>query len=81
MAYLVAQGIDARRLVARGYGERMLRNSCRNFVDCSEEEHQYNRRTEIKVLRFEAEEVRVRYLDNGPEKVDRANPKRQFVWE
>lgn len=81
VAYLVAQGIDARRLVARGYGERMLRNSCRNFVDCSEEEHQYNRRTEIKVLRFEAEEVRVRYLDNGPEKVDRANPKRQFVWE
>ncbi len=57
--YLVTKGIDAERLVARGYGEYVLRNQCSNGVNCSEEEHQVNRRTEFKVLSFD----RVLYSD------------------
>ena len=51
--YLVTKGIDRERLVARGYGEYVLKNDCANDVDCSEEEHQFNRRTEFKVLSFD----------------------------
>jgi outer membrane protein OmpA-like peptidoglycan-associated protein len=51
--YLVTKGIDADRLVARGYGEYLLKNDCANGVDCSEEAHQVNRRTEFKVLAFD----------------------------
>ncbi|MGC1631908.1 MAG: OmpA family protein [Gelidibacter sp.] len=47
--YLVANGIDARRLSAVGLGETELVNSCSNGIDCSEEEHQKNRRSEFIV--------------------------------
>lgn len=49
--YLVDKGIDASRLQGRGYGETKLINRCSNEVECSEEEHQENRRTEIKILK------------------------------
>ena len=52
VAYLIAKGIDAKRLEAKGYGETKLLNKCSNGVACTEEEHQANRRTEIKVLKF-----------------------------
>ncbi len=49
--YLVEEkGISPARIVSKGYGETRLLNHCRNEVPCSEEEHQQNRRTEIKVL-------------------------------
>lgn len=48
--YLVSKGIDPGRLVPRGYGESQLRNHCADGVACSEAEHQFNRRTEIKIL-------------------------------
>ena len=51
VAYIVERGIDARRLVARGYGETQLTNECGNGVICDEERHQANRRTEIRVTR------------------------------
>lgn len=47
--YLVVQGIEPTRLTARGYGETQLTNRCSNNVDCSEAEHQQNRRTTFKV--------------------------------
>lgn len=50
--YLVLKGIDAKRLKAKGYGETMLVNRCKNGVICSEEEHQQNRRTEFKVTKI-----------------------------
>lgn len=50
VAYLISKGIDKERLTAKGYGETMLLNRCGNRVDCSEAEHQANRRTEFKVL-------------------------------
>lgn len=47
--YLIKNGIDANRITAKGYGERQLMNKCADGVKCSEEEHQANRRTEVKV--------------------------------
>jgi len=52
VAYLVAQGIDRERMVPVGYGENKPRNRCVDDVPCSEREHQYNRRTEFRVLNF-----------------------------
>ena len=53
VAYLKSKGIAARRMVAAGYGESLLVNECKDGVNCSDEEHQQNRRTEIKILRLE----------------------------
>lgn len=51
MDYLVKHGVAVQRIVARGYGESRLVNDCRSRVDCTEEEHQANRRTEVRVLK------------------------------
>ena len=48
--YLVSRGISAQRLIAKGYGENSLLNYCGGFVECSEADHQINRRTEFKVI-------------------------------
>ena len=50
--YLVQAGIDPKRLTWKGYGETMLRNECFDDVQCSEDEHQLNRRTEFKVVKI-----------------------------
>ena len=54
--YIIRQGIIPYRMVAAGYGETRLLNDCAcepdNNSPCSEEEHQMNRRTEFKILRF-----------------------------
>ena len=53
--YIVSKGIEASRLVAKGYGESQLINGCTNdrIDQCTEEEHQQNRRTEFKVIEIE----------------------------
>ena len=48
--YIVAGGIPAQRLVATGHGEQQLRNRCRNGVYCTRDQHQENRRVELKIL-------------------------------
>jgi len=58
MAYLVSKGIAASRLVAKGYGESQLINKCADGVDCTEEEHQANRRTVIEILNKEYKKVK-----------------------
>ncbi len=50
--YLVKNGIDASRISAKGYGETKLVNKCKNGVKCSERRHQLNRRTELKITGF-----------------------------
>ncbi|MEP2937057.1 MAG: OmpA family protein [Gilvibacter sp.] len=43
--WLVNKGIDESRLSSEGYGETRLTNECSNGVDCTEEQHQLNRRS------------------------------------
>lgn len=50
--YLLKQGIEAVRIQAVGYGESRLMNHCSNGIQCSEEEHAQNRRTEIRIIRL-----------------------------
>lgn len=45
MDWIIERGIDPSRLSAKGYGESQLVNQCSNDVECSEEEHQLNRRS------------------------------------
>jgi len=47
--------VNPRSIVAAGYGESLILNDCRNGVKCSEEEHQENRRTAIRVLNINDE--------------------------
>ncbi|TVR76381.1 MAG: hypothetical protein EA412_13740 [Chitinophagaceae bacterium] len=48
--YLVENGIQQERLLAKGYGESNLVNHCKPGVECTEEEHQENRRTTFRVI-------------------------------
>ena len=48
--YLAGRGIDPARISSRGFGESMPINDCPDETLCSEEEHQVNRRTEIKLF-------------------------------
>ncbi len=49
VAYLISKGIDATRLMAHGYGKSQPAVNCA-CSKCTEEEHQYNRRTTFKIL-------------------------------
>jgi len=51
--YLIDHGIDGDKLSSRGYGETQLVNDCRNGMTCSEEDHQKNRRTQLKITGIE----------------------------
>ncbi|MDW8272864.1 MAG: carboxypeptidase regulatory-like domain-containing protein [Chitinophagales bacterium] len=54
--YIISRGVNKNRLIAAGYGESRLVNkcACEGDVksDCTEEQHQENRRTEFKILKF-----------------------------
>ena len=54
--YLISKGISSDRLTAMGYGESELVNNCAceptNKSDCSEEEHQLNRRSEFIIIKM-----------------------------
>lgn len=51
VTYLIRQGIDKHRLVAKGYGATQLVNGCKVGVKCTDAQHEQNRRTEFKVLK------------------------------
>ena len=44
------EGISADRLISKGYGEVQPINNCGNGYNCTENEHQRNRRTELKIV-------------------------------
>lgn len=48
--WLVKNGIAEKRISAKGYGETQLVNRCKDGVDCTEEEHQQNRRSEFIIV-------------------------------
>lgn len=50
--YIVGRGINSKRITAKGYGEKILVNKCKNNVECTDEEHQANRRTDFRILKF-----------------------------
>jgi outer membrane protein OmpA-like peptidoglycan-associated protein len=54
IGWLVSKGIDKSRLTGKGYGESQLINDCgcepTNKSNCTEEEHQMNRRSEFIIL-------------------------------
>ncbi len=52
--YIISKGIDASRITGKGYGEEKLINQCVDGVQCSEEAHQMNRRTEFTILNKQA---------------------------
>lgn len=56
IAWLVANGIDPKRLTGRGYGESQLINDCgcepTNTSSCTEEQHQANRRSEFIIVKM-----------------------------
>jgi outer membrane protein OmpA-like peptidoglycan-associated protein len=60
--YLMAYGIDSQRVKPVGYGESRLKNNCASGVDCSEKEHQQNRRTEVRILKINPQ-VRIETAD------------------
>ena len=47
MLYFVQGGVNKDRLESKGLGESQILNHCKNGVECSEQEHQINRRTEF----------------------------------
>jgi outer membrane protein OmpA-like peptidoglycan-associated protein len=50
ISWLIKNGVDKSRLTAKGYGEYQLINTCADGVDCSEEDHQLNRRSEFIIM-------------------------------
>ncbi len=53
--YLIAKGVSFYRINdSAGFGETQPVNDCYDNIDCSEEEHQLNRRTEITITRIDA---------------------------
>lgn len=50
--YLFKRGISRNRVEFAGYGESMPVNGCVDGVECTEEQHAQNRRTEIKILQM-----------------------------
>ncbi len=59
VSYLVSKGITQSRLIPIGYGEQFLVNDCTDGVECSDAEHQANRRTTVKFLKTDAK-IKVR---------------------
>ena len=47
--YLISKGIPKDRVKSKGYGKSMPTSDCK-CDECTEEEHEQNRRTEFKVL-------------------------------
>ena len=50
IGWLMKNGVDKSRLTAKGYGENQLINKCADGVECTEEEHQLNRRSEFIIM-------------------------------
>lgn len=70
--YIIKQGINPKRITAKGYGETVLVNNCADGVKCTDEEHQLNRRTEFVVTNIE--EIRKLYPDICSKDTDVVNP-------
>jgi len=85
VAYLVSKGLDPVRLVAMGYGESKLVNSCRDGIPCNASKHSQNRRIELtmtsaledanwgKFLQTLENELLASGKSSGPKRLPEAN--------
>lgn len=48
--WLIERGVASERIKPVGYGEELIINKCKQGTRCSEEEHRFNRRTEVKII-------------------------------
>lgn len=48
--YLIENGITGMRIKPVGYGESRILNHCKEGVECTDDEHRFNRRTEFKII-------------------------------
>ncbi|NQW77536.1 MAG: OmpA family protein, partial [Cytophagales bacterium] len=55
VSYIIRRGIAKDRIKPKGYGEGQLINECSDGVECPEEMHQQNRRTEFKIIKISTE--------------------------
>jgi outer membrane protein OmpA-like peptidoglycan-associated protein len=49
--FLISKGVVTSRISGIGFGEIKLINRCKDEIDCTEQEHAQNRRTEFKITR------------------------------
>lgn len=69
--FLVKKGVDRSRMVPIGYGESYPRNDCNDFTNCSEADHQFNRRTEVRITQMEAPII-IKFINNLPTYISEA---------
>lgn len=48
--WFLNRGVSSSRITGKGYGETQLINNCSNDVDCTDKEHELNRRTEFVIV-------------------------------
>jgi outer membrane protein OmpA-like peptidoglycan-associated protein len=63
-SYLILLGIYGKRIETKAAGESEPRNKCIDGVPCTEAEHQYNRRTEVRIIN-PAQGMEVKYKSQG----------------
>jgi outer membrane protein OmpA-like peptidoglycan-associated protein len=57
-SYLIhSKNVPRNQLKFKGYGETILVNQCKDGIICSEEDHSFNRRTELKILSIDSTRV------------------------
>jgi outer membrane protein OmpA-like peptidoglycan-associated protein len=64
VAYIVEHGVDKSRIVAKGYGETTPVNKCRDGITCTDDEHQRNRRTELRITGLNADGNTLKTLED-----------------
>lgn len=72
--WMVSKGIKENRIEAVGYGEEFILNDCFNGIDCSDELHRVNRRTEFKIISGPTT-IEVKKSDLGDQKKKDPNAK------
>ncbi len=50
--YIIGRGIDSRRITGKGYGATQLINQCSRGVECTDAQHEKNRRSEFVIIRM-----------------------------
>lgn len=59
-AYIKKHITNPERIYGKGYGETQIINKCTDGVECTDEEHEANRRTEFKVISTGNDKVNVK---------------------